>query len=193
MSILDKLRPARSESTPLASIPPRPTDAPQSDTDLPLVRMTLGHRRTIGGPRGYGTLSDGDEVILPREDAAYFVEGGLAMLLGWLPDPNADGKPIDGPALTVHIGLHRADRSAHLGREPQPGELVTLPAAEARGYVRAGVATFDATSSRAELTDALTALDGTPAVSRRVVVALDDVLRAAGVFLPLEAPTDVPR
>jgi hypothetical protein len=155
--------------------------------------MTLGRNRTIGGPGGRGPLADGEEVLLPREDAAYFVEGGLAVLLGWLPDPNADGKPIDGPALTVRIGLHRAGCSPYLGREPQPGELVTLPAAEARGYVRAGIATFDAASSRAELADALTALDGTPDASRRVVAALDDVLRAAGVFLPLEAPADVPR
>jgi hypothetical protein len=162
----------------------RVTTAPQSAEDWCRVRMTLRH---AGGTcRGLGgrLLSHGDVVEMPQGEAEPFLSGGRAELLGFIPAPDVAAPAIDGPARTVRFEMveHRT-RSAHLGRNPQPGELATLPADEARAFVRAGLAQFDAASARDEYEATLRTIPGITAESAHALtLALDDVLRALRLY-----------
>jgi hypothetical protein len=173
--LLDKLRAAFSDDLSLS-------DQPSSDSDLVKIRLTLD------GPGGVTAADgevyfDGDVCLVTQEYARMYrlPKYSPFVILGYVPAPPAP--PVEGPALTVRFASMGSVPSDHLRRLPKPGEVIALPAAEARAYIDAGEATPDAASARCSLTAALLALASvpTPDGATQVLVALDDVLRSYGI------------
>jgi hypothetical protein len=186
--LLDKLRAAFSDDPSL-------TAAPRSDSDLVKIRLTLDGRPGGVTAADGEVYFDGDVCLVTQEYARAYPRAKYApfTILGYVPAPPPP--PVEGPALTVRFARTSGTYSEHLGRVPKPGEVIALPVAEARAYIDAGEATLDPASARCTLTTALLALASvpTPDGATQVIAALDDVLRAAGLPIPLEAPADVPR
>jgi hypothetical protein len=144
----------RRTSEHMARLRPSLTKKPQRADDWVRVRVVLPDGKVIAGPAGM-QLRDGDEVFLAREDAAPL--GRRMLVLGYTPAIPAPPPAVDGDLRTV-IMLENGPHSAYLGRQARRGETATVPAEEARAFVRDGVAFFGQASARSELEESIVAL-----------------------------------
>jgi hypothetical protein len=162
---------------------PPTTKTAQDVDDWAKLRVALPTGEVLAGPNGM-ELRDGDEVYLPRGEAANLVKARHGAILGYTPMIPAPRAEVEGGLRTV-IMLDTGEPSPYLERRPNRGEVVTLPATEARDYVEVELAIFAHASARAEVEAASAALvadaktpESRRAASRALALAIRALVRS---------------